>query len=146
MLTLWKQLLEQLNEVYRVKTDMRKVGYEHTREVLTLVNFQAKKYRGSMQLKYQYSVTKIISKNQKSQIIIQVTLKFSDIVWSSIEIIKMLCNWLQSNQQGNGARYIYTKKEYADWKKDICLNKYFEWSRCYISIIHDDSSIVWVGT
>jgi len=48
MLTLWKQLLEQLNEVYRVKTDMRKVGYEHTREVLTLVNFQAKKYRGSM--------------------------------------------------------------------------------------------------
>ena len=41
-------------------------------------------------------------------------LKFSDIVQSSIEIIRMSCNQLQSDWLDNRTRLIYTREEYAN--------------------------------
>ena len=77
--------------------------------MLTLVNFQLKEYRVSIQLKYQYLATRTISKNWRSQIITQVILKFSDVVQSYLEITRMSCIWLWSDQQENRARLIHTE-------------------------------------
>ena len=71
---------------------------KYPEQYITLVNFQDKEYKVSMQLKYQYLITKIISENQKRQIITLGTLKFLNRVWSSIEIMRRLCNQLQSDQ------------------------------------------------